>query len=707
MEDNKFKKKKKKSHIPFRLNILFLLIFFAFSTLVLRLGYVQIVKGQTYTEKLEATRNVVTTVSSPRGLIYDSEGKILAGNESSYALVFTRKPGFSTSQDKDKYDFVDMAEQLNQYINVRTVKDVPDGVLSTKQVTERELKDFYIAIHPEIYDEKLTKAELDAADKNGDKGTKDAYQKVIDRMTDQDTGKLSEEELKVAAIWRKLVQATELTPTIITTQLTDEEMAEIGENLDQFHGMIDTTVAAKRDYPNGQFFFLGNVKEIPKHQDDNYKADGYNLNDLVGTSNLEEQYESVLRGVPSTFKFTKDSSGQVVGNPVETEGRRGNDIQLTVNLDLQKQVGKIIESKIKYAKGPGFGNRELTSAYAVVMDPHTGGVLAAVGRTLDPSTGKFTDTSSATVLNGFEIGSAAKPATLLTGYRNNAVPSILTDKPIVYAKGGGSFKSWSTIGTITPEEALQQSSNIFMARIAGNMAGIHYNDIGSAYQASGAVGPQFINAFKTMRDGYAMFGLGTNTGVDLPYESTGYEGAIPENFGIIHQFAIGQYDQYTPLQMAQYVSTIANGGYRVAPHFLESIHSPGNDPSKLGATIDTYKPKVLNTIPNTDEQFNVVYDGMKMVAQTRKGTAHWLGYDSSQGTDYSPYKIAAKTGTAQIDMNDPELYNETLIAYAPYDDPQIAVAVVVPKMRSSSINSTIGGDIIKYYFDKILKKSTK
>ncbi|GGE46867.1 penicillin-binding protein [Pullulanibacillus camelliae] len=713
MDDKQIrKKKKKKNHIPFRLNILFLLIFFAFSVLIMRLGYVQIVKGKEYTSDLNSMRKVETTVNSPRGLILDSEGKVLAGNKSSYAVVFTRKP----NQDNTK--LIDLAEKLSQYIDVSTKKDVENGIITTQDVTERDMKDYYITKHQEtIYKDKLTKKEIEKAD-NADKAAKDkgktantAYDMVLDRITDKDLSTINEKEMKVIAIWRELVQAKNLTPTIIASHLSDKELARLGENLSKFNGMIDTSIASTRDYPEGHYFFLGNVKTIPAHQEDNYSAIGYNLNDLVGTSNLEEEYESVLRGIPTTYKFTKNSKGQVVGNPTEKEGQRGNDIELTVNGDLEKKAGDIIEKSIRFAKKPSFGNKELTSAYAVVMNPNTGAVLAMVGRTLDPNTGKFTDTSSATILNGFEIGSAAKPATLLTGYRNNAVPSSFVDKPITY-KAGPPFKSYERLGTMTPETALQKSSNVYMAHVAGLIAGVHYQDLGSSYLATGSVGPRFVNAFKIMRDGYAICGLGVHTGIDLPFESTGYQGKIPTDFGIIHQFAIGQYDQYTPLQMAQYVSTIANGGYRIAPHLLDSVHAPGKDPTQLGPTVKTYKPKILNTIPNTKSQLDVVHKGMEMVTHTG-GTASFLGSTNSgyvgpyPNVNYNKYKIAGKTGTAQIDQNDLQLYNETFIGYAPYDNPQIAVSVVVPKMRKSSINSTIAGDIIKYYFDHVVKETPK
>jgi len=137
MEEKK-KRKKKKNHIPFRLNILFLIIFLAFSALILRLGVVQIVHGEDYERKLEATNKVVTKVESVRGLIRDRNGTLLVGNKAEQAIVFTRKP------DQDTQDLLDIAKKLSQYITVSTNKKVPDGALSTEQVTERDKKRFLV-----------------------------------------------------------------------------------------------------------------------------------------------------------------------------------------------------------------------------------------------------------------------------------------------------------------------------------------------------------------------------------------------------------------------------------------------------------------------------------------------------------------------------------------------------------------------------------
>jgi len=672
MEEKK-KRKKKKNHIPFRLNILFLIIFLAFSALILRLGVVQIVHGEDYERKLEATNKVVTKVESVRGLIRDRNGTLLVGNKAEQAIVFTRKP------DQDTQDLLDIAKKLSQYITVSTNKKVPDGALSTEQVTERDKKDFWLALHPD-----KAKAMLSAKEQN----SKKAYNLMLDRITDRDLATLTTADLKVAAIWRKLVTASNLTPTYVKIGLTDKELATVGEHLKEFEGSIDTAVAATRSYPEGEMFFLGNVKEIPRHEVNNYLAEGYNRNDIVGTSNLEQQYENILRGVPTTYTFIT-KNGKPVGNPIKEEGRRGDDLVLTIDSRLQKAVGTVIEKNLRK-----FHSTHANSAYAVIIDPNTGEILAMVGRAFDPSTGKIVDDSSGTVLKAFQIGSSIKGATILTGYQNHAIPGLFDDKPIKFSKDGKPFKSLEAIPTVGPAEALEYSSNVYMGRVVGNMAGFRFYDHGSYYSVQVFNGPRFVHAFNALREGYSQFGLGVSTGIDLPFESIGYEGPLPlDSPGIIMQFAIGQYDTYTPLQMAQYVSTIANGGKRLAPHLLKTVNEPSGDPTQVGPVKYRYEPKILNTIANTKEQIDMVHKGFYLVTQGPHGTARMLGALNAHNRSY---KIAGKTGTAQVNT-DRGLDNLAFIGYAPYDNPKVAVALIVPETHDNHANLYIAQDIFDVY----------
>ncbi len=418
------KKKKKRSHLPLRLNLVFLTVFLAFSILILRLGVVQIVNGQDYKDKLKATKNTTTKLDSARGKIYGTNLKVMADNQAELAVVFIRKPDSDTLK---------IAKKLAGYID-----------MDTSKVTDRDKKDYYILTHydklADAYKDKLTAAELKKYQKSADK--KD--QLLRDRITSKDLASLSKQDMKIIAIKRELDQSSNLTPHFIKKGLSEKELALIGEHLNEFNGSIDTAVASKRKYPNGDYFFLGHVKDIPAQQVNEYLAKGYNRNDKVGVSNLEKQYEDVLRGIPTELSFTT-KNGQPVNIPTKKEGQRGDDLELTINTKLQSEVGKILEKNIKQTLATTSDNSKFNSAYAIVMDPHTGGVLSISGRTLNKSTGKFENSSSDTIYSQFEMGSAVKGATEAAGYQTNNMPALFNDKPIHLDNKGHTFRSYTQV----------------------------------------------------------------------------------------------------------------------------------------------------------------------------------------------------------------------------------------------------------------------
>lgn len=181
--------------------------------------------------------------------------------------------------------------------------------------------------------------------------------------------------------------------------------------------------------------------------------------------------------------------------------------------------------------------------------------------------------------------------------------------------------------------ALKRSSNVYMFKTAIAIGKGTYRP-NQSLQID-------MNAFNVMRSHYAQFGLGVPTGIDLPNEQVGYKGKIdPGRPGLLLDLAIGQFDTYTPLQMAQYVSTIANGGYRMEPHIVKEIREPVSDSKKIGPVITTVEPKVLNRIDAKASWIQHVQEGFREVMQDPQGTAYSAFYDA-------PYKPAGKTGTAE------------------------------------------------------------
>ena len=207
-------------------------------------------------------------------------------------------------------------------------------------------------------------------------------------------------------------------------------------------------------------------------------------------------------------------------------------------------------------------------------------------------------------------------------------------------------------------------------------------------------------AFDTFRQSFASFGLGTKTGIDLPGESGGLIGASKLT-GILLDLSIGQYDTYTTLQLAQYVSTIANGGYRIAPKVLKEIREPSKDGKILGPLIQETDVKVLNRIQNTDAEINQVKRGMHYVYYGDKGTAKNI----FAGKDYDG---AGKTGTAQASSSGRTTINLSHVGFAPYENPEIAYAVVIPNISTNQrAYPPAQNEIVKQAVDEYFKLKAK
>ncbi|WP_239984883.1 peptidoglycan D,D-transpeptidase FtsI family protein [Sporolactobacillus pectinivorans] len=677
-----------KNNLLLRMNILFLTVFLAFAGLIIRLGYVQIVNGQHYKNALNANQYQTASIDSTRGKIVDANGVTLADNKAELAIMYVRNAGLDDSKN------LAIAEKLSKLI---TMDSKAVGLVS-----QRDKEEYYVLTRYKnlqlAYNAFLTTKEQKYYINNNNPAQE--YSLLLSRIPNKDLTGFTAHDYQVMAIEHDFNQASNLNPYIVKRGLSvnDKEYVDVVDHLSEFNGTIQTADVSSRTYIKNVPFYVGQMGPIPADKLNTYLTEGYSQNAQVGISNLEEQYESYLRGIPMQLTY-RTKNGIPVGNPTVKEGQRGDDIQLTVDSRLQNQLTQILQTNIKAARAMS-GNGQNNSAYAVVMNPKTGAILAIGGQQL--VNGKFIDASNEAINAQFEMGSAVKGGTELTGYRYGAMPSSFYDMPIWYpdmSTGGQHrmFTSWegaSGLGLQTPEQALAHSSNVFMAKIASNLAGITLTPAGGHYNATlpAATSPQFIKAVDEMRNGYAELGLGVKTGIDLPVEGTGYNGGMPTQSGLIHQFAIGQFDTYTPLEMVQYISTIANGGYRVQPHLLGSVHAPGADPNTLGPTVYTFKTNVLNTIDNTQHDIQRVKNGLYLVTHEIGATASMLGTGANV-----KYKIAGKTGTAQIDPNNLSLYNETLVSYAPYDNPQIAVAVVVPKVEVGHQNEQIALDIYQYY----------
>ncbi|ULT59904.1 penicillin-binding protein 2 [Neobacillus drentensis] len=670
--------------------MVFFVVFILFSVLILRLGELQIVFGDDFKREIQRTEDITVNNPVPRGKMYDRNGSTIVDNSPLNAITYTK------SQNVTQEEMLDTAAKLAKIIS-----------MDTSKVPVRDKKDFWIMKHPKEAKKKITKKEW-ALYNQKKLDDKEIYQLQLDRVTDQEINSIQGEKLETLAIYSKFNSGYALTPQIVKNKdVTAEEFASVSENLENLPG-VDTTTDWKREYAFGDTLksILGDVTSseagIPKEQLDKYLAHGYSRNDRVGKSYLELKYEDVLHGQKAKVKTVTDKAGKVLSTDVVSEGKRGDDLVLTIDMQLQQQVEKIIEEEMWSAKSkPNTG--VMDRAFVVVTNPNTGEILSMAGKLIGKdSNGKtvMKDYASGTFTSSYNVGSAVKGATILTGYQTGAIKpgSYQLDEPLVI-KNTPIKKSWKTFGTINDLRALQVSSNVYMWKTVIAMA--H-----GKYVPHGTLNMETAKTFNTMRQSFSQFGLGTRTGIDLPNEMSGFQGT--ENIpGKLLDFAIGQYDTYTPMQLAQYVSTIANGGNRVQPHIVKEIREPVMDSNKLGPIVEEMEPKVLNRIDMKDAWIKRVQEGFRMVMQVGDGTA-------TSTFRSAPYNPAGKTGTAQAfyDGSDKtkrgtEVWNLSLVSYAPADNPEVAIAVVVPWAYAGSsgpsINNLIGRRVMDAYFD--LKKT--
>ncbi|EON71708.1 peptidoglycan D,D-transpeptidase FtsI family protein [Lysinibacillus sphaericus] len=696
-------KAKHHSNLTFRMNVLFFAIFIIFSMLIFRLGYMQIVKGEDYVRILERTEEVPVNTSVPRGRMYDRYGRILVDNQPENAITYTKMQTTKTD------DMLKIAEDLAQLIEQ-----------PTKRVTLRDKKDFWILKNHDAAYEKITDKEQ-AKIKTQENITTSQINAEIDRVvreriTDEELAQLTEADLEVLAIYREMASGYNLSPQIIKSEnVSADEFARVSERLTELPG-VNTTTDWKR-VKLSSLSILGRTtlptKGIPKEKLNYYLARDYSRNDRVGESYIEAQYEELLQGQKTVVKNITNKKGQVVDTITTYEGEPGKDLVLTLDSELQAETEKIVEEELLKLKAIP-GSYLLDRAFLVMMNPNTGDILSMVGKKIekDPETGKniIVDYAYGSFTTAYEAGSVVKAATLLTGYNQGVITpnTVLGDEPIHLLGTPKKSSIFNRGGYISMDglTALERSSNVYMFKTALLINGTPYSYMMPLRLRD--------DTFSKMRNSYAQFGLGVKTGIDLPNEFSGVQGPSgPTMGGKTLDLAIGQYDTYTAMQLAQYISTVANGGYRIQPHVVKEVREPSKDGQKLGQLVTEVGPTILNSIDNSAEEINYVKKGLRRVYTGNQGSAR-------KQFANAPYTAAGKTGTAEVVYYGPltehygtETTNLTHVGYAPYENPEIAYAVLIPwvttnfKIYLDHNNEIARRSLDKYYELKEKYDSTK
>ena len=665
--------------IPIRLNLLFAIVILLFLTIIGRLLYMQVLNKDFYEKKLASASQTKVTTSSARGEIYDASGKPLVENTLKQVVSFTR------SNKMTAKDLKEIASQLLGYVSI-----------TSPNLTERQLADYYLA-DPEIY--KKTVEALPSEKRLDSDGNQlsesELYNNTVESIDPSQLAYSDDEKKEIYLFSQLNAVGNFATGTIVTDALTDTQIALIASASKNLPGISISTTWDRKVLETSLSSIVGSVSGekagLPAEEADAYIKKGYSLNDRVGTSYLEKQYEETLQGKRSVKEIHLDKYGNMESVENIEDGTKGNNIKLTIDLAFQDSVDNLLKSYFTSELGNG-GAKYSEGVYAVALNPKTGAVLSMSGIKHDLKTGELTPDSLGTVTNVFVPGSVVKAATISSGWENGVLSGnqTLTDQSIVF-QGSPPINSWYTAFSgpmpITAVQALEYSSNTYMVQTALGIMGLTYqpNMIAGIGNLDSAMGK--------LRSTFGEYGLGSATGIDLPDESTGF---IPKDYDLANYItnSFGQFDNYTPMQLAQYVATIANDGVRMAPRIVEGIYG-NNDKGGLGDLIQQLQPSEMNKVNISASDMSILQQGFYQVAHGTSGLT--TGRAFSNGAAVS---ISGKTGTAESYVADgQQATNTNAVAYAPSDNPQIAVAVVFPHNTNltNGVGPSIARDIINLY----------
>ena len=590
-------------------------------------------KHEYYLDKYYALTEIyVNGTSAPRGRILDINGKVLVDNIGINSIFYHKKSNITF---ENELEIAKKLVELTKY---------------TYKYNEAKIKDYYLLIHKDeakkliteeeykLYNErKITKKELELLKK--------------ERITKEMLNSLSDLEKYSSYFYYLMNDGYAYDNKIILRDISDELYASIIENnLAGVFGEIEWS----RNYLYGDTLksIFGLVsKTLPKEKE-SLLNNGYSYNDKVGISGLEEQYEEYLKGEKAVYKIENNNLTLV------RESKRGKDLVLNINIDIQLKVENIIKEQIEHAKT--LANTEFyRESYALISEPNTGSIVAVAGiRRLD--NGEFQDVSINVIKNAYTVGSAVKAASMTVGYQNNVIDigTTYTDSCVKLANLPAKC-SYKKLGRLNDLRALALSSNYYQFMIALGISGNKYY-----YNMKATVNE---NDFETYRNTFKEYGLGTKTYIDLPHEGVGLKGTkiAPD---LLLNLSIGQYDLYTPVGLLQYINTIANNGSRLKLNLMHSIKNEDE-------VILENEAEELNKVNLSNKYMNRIQEGLKEVIKS--GTGYWYINQN--------ISAAGKTGTSEsyIDTDydgnlDSYVLSNTFLMYAPFDNPKYSIVVISP-----------------------------
>lgn len=619
-----------------RLNLFFFSVFAIFSVIIVRTAMLQFVEGPEL--KQEAVSRVTRDIPMQpiRGNIFSAEGVPIAYSKPTQTLYATPLKNYANNNEKGLQNRPELKKAVNQIL-----------------------------------------AKFKELNPSGEQPT-------LEEMLSRD--RLDLENIKHYGY----------TPRKIKTDLTEAEIAYFKEHKNEFKGILtlDVVEETTREYDSESVAvqtvgYLSKFKSVRENKNFPFyqtiyqnQASGadpsvqYQEDEIVGYYGLEQQYQEYLRGKNGykRIEITPQSMAKEGGTEEIVAPKKGNDVWMNINKSVQTATEKAIVDQIQILKGK---HPYVSTGFAVAMEVDTGNVVAMASMPdFDANVYKTGSVSAADFeqienlyINGtirakapddqrnkaesvVYLGSTIKPLSVLVGlkegffttgegYTDRGYAEIGTNKTKIQNAGG------HVIGWITPAEAIKESSNAFMIDEIGKPMLDKYGS----------------DVTKVWSDYMKEFGLGVPTEVDLPGEQSGTEDFMKEESGsLLTRMAyasFGQQGKYTTMQLAQYTVMLANRGERLKPLLVNKITNSN------GKTVEEFKREVIEKVDFNDAYWDTIQNGMRTKVEDSFG-------------DF-PYDFARKTGTSTQDIRNTKIDNGVFIAYAPRDNPKLAVAVVVPE----------------------------
>lgn len=693
MKGLKFSRKNKntsntnKSNLKLRYNILTALTYLVGIVLIIQLFNLQIVHGAEYREESNTRLTRESTLEAARGQILDRTGTALVKNSTKFSLELYKTKIDNSKLNESILNIVNLLEKYQvNYVDTFPVKINPYEFTISDENLEKWKKNY----------------SLDA-----EATAEEAFNKFKEKYSIENTD-ISEVRKIMAIRYAITTVGYSSTKALqIAEDIPREAVAELSENSDKFPG-INIVTKPVRQYTSGTLaaHILGYASKISSEEYEK-KKNQYNQNDIIGKSGIEYVFEDYLKGKNGTKQIDMAVDGTITSEYTSKEAVAGSDIVLTIDSKLQKITEEALESNIKKIASGGFGKvYNAKAGSCVVMNVKTGEVLAMasyptynpsdfVGGISNENWNKYSQNSAKPLMNkavqnSYPPGSVFKMVTAIAGLQSGAITrNEMINDTGVYKKYNLSWPCWYYTdfhrghGRLNVSGAIEKSCNYFFYE-TGDRMGI-----------------------ETLAKYAKYFGLGVKTGIQLPSETSGAM-ATPEyaktvgvtwTKGQTINASIGQgLDSFSPLQMAKYVSMLANGGKNIDVSIVKDVvKSDGTATST--EEINNYVNQKLGLqdeqqedLPIDKQNLNAILQGMKSVTSDTTGTAYVRFKDFG-------IEVGGKTGSAEApSQNGKQIVHAWFAGFAPYDDPEIAVVVMVENGGHGNYTAEVVRDVMGEYF---------